>query len=351
MLCVISYFSGDRDRAIDLARWILELGGVSTHDCLLVVDTSTTAAGVVEPLKKAFRSVKVTTSEPAGVQGEWGKGTTDATAANEMWITAGNYVYHMLKCRWFWLETDAIPTRPTWLDEIEAEDKRANKPFLGAYVNSPPHEPHVTGIGVYPPCVADHSMDMAIPGKIAWDYAGRRDTVGKQKAHLTTLIQHEYRVNGAEPTFTNADSLSIIKPRTAVFHRCKDGTLLARLRELLAAKQGAVAIAEQMAKPDPVATENAELRARIDALEKMLSGGLAERFNADTRKTRTETPTESGTLREQSAVRAEGSTPSPSIKRGKPMRRSNRKNKRTAAEQEAINARMAKARAARKQKE
>lgn len=273
MLAVIAYYSGDRHLAVDLAQWVETLGGVSTHDCLLVVDKSTDSGGVIGPLQKAFRTVHVTSSEPAGAQGIWGKGTTDATAANEMWITAGNYVMHMLKCPWLWVEVDARPLRPTWLNEIEAEYQRARKPFMGALVNIPPHEPHMSGNGVYPANVAQFSLDMAIPNKIAWDYAGRRDTVGKQKAHFTQLIQHEYRVDGAPCTFPDRQSLSIIKPSTVIFHRCKDTTLTDRLREILEEKKGATGIAENInaEAPNPLEKENADLKHRLEEMERKIT--------------------------------------------------------------------------------
>lgn len=257
MLCVIPFYSGDKHLAVNLANWIAQLGGVQNHDCLLIVDKSTTSSGVIEPLRKAFKSVTETTSEPAGEQASWGNGTTDATAPNEMFLTACAYVYHKNLGRWFWLETDAVPMRSTWLDEIEAEDKKGKKPFMGAYVNIPPHEPHMSGIAVYPPNVPDHSLKMATPGPIAWDYAGRSDTVGKGKAHFTTLIQHEYRIHGESPTFPTQGSLSVIKPGTAVFHRCKDFSLIDRLREKLALSGAIQRITEHNGNREPSSSEKA----------------------------------------------------------------------------------------------
>lgn len=231
MLCVIPFHAGDRSQAIQLAQWMKDLGGVKHHPCLLVVDKGTMKDGVVEPLEQAFKSVTVIYAEPAGQQGEWGKGTTDATAANEMFLTAATYIQEVIKTPWALVEPDATPMRATWLDELEAEYLRGGKPFMGAYVNVPPHEPHMSGNGVYPAVVALHSLDMMRAGKIAWDYQGRHDTVGGRKAHFTNLIQHDYRVHGAPATFPTIESLSIIKPETALYHRCKDGTLIERLRE------------------------------------------------------------------------------------------------------------------------
>lgn len=231
MLCVIPFFAGDRHLALQLAQHIERIGGVKHHTCLLVVDKGTMKDGVVEPLQKAFASVEVIFAEPAGAQGTWGNGTTDATAANEMFLTAAIYVQERLKVPFFWMEPDATPTRSTWLDEIEAEYKNGRKAFMGAYVNIPPHEPHMSGVAVYPAIVAEHSMDMMRVDKYAWDYTGRHDTVGKGKAHFTNLIQHEYRVHGESPTFPTQESLKVIRPETAVFHRCKDDSLVKRLLE------------------------------------------------------------------------------------------------------------------------
>ncbi len=276
MIVCLPFFAGDKSQAVRLVNWIKDLGGVKNHSCLLVVDKGTNSVGVIEPLREAFRSVEETSAEPAGVQGEWGKGTTDATAANEMWLTAGAYVQHKIKKRWLWLEPDAVPLPlpfgRSWLDEIEAEDKKGAKPFTGAYVDSQPHEPHMSGVAVYPPCVADHSLDMAIPGKIAWDYAGRKDTIGKQKGYMTRLIQHEYRVDGISPTFPTLESLSIIRPEAIIFHRCKDSSLIDRLRERLG-KTVTEPVSQPLAGPEEMIARRiydrdvAILRARIEQLE------------------------------------------------------------------------------------
>lgn len=231
MLVAISYYSGDRHLAESLARWIADLGGVKKHTCLLVVDRSTTPTGVIEPLLEAFAKVDVVIAEPVGEQGKWGTGTVNAEAANEGWLTAMVNVAHKYKCPWFWMEVDAAPTRSTWLDEIEAEYQRGRKPFMGALVDWPGIEKHMTGIGVYPAEVAKYSLKMATPGTIAWDYAGRDDTVNKGKAHFCNLIQHEYRIDGVSPTFPTLESLNVIRKEAAIFHRCKSTELVGRLRE------------------------------------------------------------------------------------------------------------------------
>lgn len=331
MLITLPFFAGDRDQAIRLANWIKQLGGVGHHDCLLVVDKGTTAQGVLEPCQAAFRSVTVIPAEPAGKQGTWGLGTTDATAANEMWLTASSYIFHKFKCRWFWLEPDAVPIRSAWADELEAEDRSARKPFMGAYVNIPPHEPHMSGIAVYPPNVPDYSLDMAIPGRIAWDYAGRRDTVGKAKAHFTKLIQHEYRIHGESPTFPSAKSLSVIKPETAVFHRCKNDTLILRLSERLSDQ-----------KPAPaVQTREQTLEARVKELEGMLRSRTPAADPPPPPKgpsAKEELLPKCPTVRQAVAA---------IVKLDRKVRR-RKANKRTPEQQAIIDARMAKARAARK---
>jgi hypothetical protein len=312
MLTLIPYFSGDKDQAIRLSRWIADLGGVKNHDCLLVIDKSTNEAGVIEPLREAFRSVETVFSAPVGAQGSWGSGTTDATAANEMWMTGANYVYHKLKVPFFWLEPDAAPTRSTWLDEIEAEYIAAGKPFMGMLVNMPPHEKHMSGVGCYPKDVANHSTIMMMPGPVAWDYAGRRDTVEKGKAHFTDLIQHVYRINGNKPewpTFPTLESLFQINQRAAVFHRCKDETLIERLRE----QRGTSVRVEPDTLEKALIREEA-LKAEVLKLTRLLAGS-PEKLVLD--------------------------------QKGK---RVNSKSGRTPEQQKALNERMAKARAGRKKK-
>lgn len=287
LLCVIPFFFKDKDQAVRLARWIADLGGVKNHDCLLVVDESTTAEGVYEPLSEAFKSVTVTTSKPEGEQGVWGTGTTNAEAANAMFRSGARYVYHKSKVPFFWMEPDAAPTRSTWLDEIESEYKACGKPFMGMRVDVPPHAPHMTGIGCYPFDVANHSLPMMDPfqRKEAWDYAGRKDTIGKGKAHFTDLIQHVYRLNGQEPewpTFPTLESLSQINPEAAVFHRCKDSGLIDRLREKIlgacvsqstqeAGARDAIAQAPTEGSNPSAPTREGELLERIAKLEAMLA--------------------------------------------------------------------------------
>lgn len=270
MLCVIPFFSGDKDQAIRLANWIRHLGGVKHHDCLLVIDTGTTETDVIEPLHEAFSSVATIKCAPVGSQGTWGSGTTDATAANEMWLAGANCVFHRQKVPFFWLEPDAVPTRSTWLDEIEAEYKTCGKRFMGAFVDIPPHEQHMSGVSVYPADVANHSVDMMQPGQIAWDYAGRNDTVVRKKANFTNLIQHEYRIDGEAPTFPTIESMSVIRPETAVFHRCKNDSLVQRLREQEVSIRGGSHKMLLATDQDPFA-KLAIANARIAELEKQLA--------------------------------------------------------------------------------
>lgn len=269
MLTVIPFYSGDKDQAIRLLTWIRDIGQVKHHDCLIVVDRGTNSKGVIEIARDCFKEVHEAPSEVVGQQGEWGHGTTDATAPNEMFLTAYVYIQHKLKRPFFWAEPDIapipLPFGRVWLNEIEAEHIKGRKPFMGALVSVPPHEPHMSGIGVYPACIPDHSMDMAIPGKIAWDYAGRRDTVGRGRAHFTNLIQHEYRTDGKSPTFPDQSSLAQIRPETVVFHRCKDNSLIDRLREKFSNQPIPVKV-----RASSVEAENERLRREMDEMKKRL---------------------------------------------------------------------------------
>lgn len=324
MLVVLPYIHKDRDQMARLCQWLLELGGVENHDCLLVAGRDKYGAcphdqDIRDLCAKAFNRV-LGRIEAQYVEstGTWGDGTTDASGPNEAFLTAKDWILHRWKKPWGWMESDAAPIRSTWLDEWESEYLKGAKPFMGMLVNVPPHEPHMSGIGVYPGDIAKYSVDMALPGRIAWDYAGRRDTVGKKRAHFTNLIQHVYRLNGQEPewpTFPTLESLSQINPEAAVFHRCKDLSLLDRLTERLRGQKPA---------PKELPSREATLETRVKELEKELEW-MKLKFHAS--------------LVEDAEDRANKTGPFEVLKNG-----------RTAGEQAAINERMAKARAARKPK-
>lgn len=228
MLIVLPFCHRDLPQAEGLARWIAELGGVEKHDCLLVHEKHVPAESVAAPLASAFRTVSelLVFNVP---QADWSSGNGDASACNEMWIQTATHVQSSLKVRWLWMEPDCCPLRRTWADEIEADDRAGGKPFSAARVTASTG-PRLSGIAVYPPSVASYSVAALMAERVPWDLAGAADFA--KHGHFTGRIHHVLRTSANAPTFPDAAALDAIPPGAALFHPCKDGSLIERLRTI-----------------------------------------------------------------------------------------------------------------------
>lgn len=232
MLCVIPFHSGDAAQAINLIKWIHELGGCHGHDCLLVVDEGVDASPATEAAKLAAKSFDNTElilceNAPKG----WPMG------ANAMWLRAAEHCNDIDK-PFLFLEPDAIPMREKWMDELQDAYAKCGKPFMAFhYPNHTPGSPSVmmSGIAVYPAHAIGWKQTVAAE---AFDVALSR-YVMNECAH-TELIQHVWGENNLPPIFVlqkrpsqpkNALALSDINPKAAIFHRNKDGSLIQLLRE------------------------------------------------------------------------------------------------------------------------
>lgn len=230
MICVIPFCSKDAALAHDLLLWCGQLGGTKSHPCLLVCDAATSwndAWKAVDLAEKAFASVKVITNGTP-VEG-WIPGSNSLFKAAAEWCAGQSFM---------WLEPDATPLRSTWLDELESAYAKCGKPFMGTIVN---HlnanfpNPYLEGNGVYPPDCWQRFKDIWNPDK-SWTYAMVSVTI--PNAVHTDLLEHVWGQNGNPPTFsdmnipgTSVFSLAKIKPKSAVWHRNKDGSLIRLLRK------------------------------------------------------------------------------------------------------------------------
>lgn len=319
MLVVIPFCAKDKALAVRLAQWILELGGVSKHDCLLAVHKDTDSAGVIEPLTKAFgRIAEFDITDDMIVEREH-----YVYAANLMWKRTCNHIAGMNEPQpWLWLEPDATPTDKAWLDSLAKEHADCGKPFLHDLVRTPEGNRN-SGCGIYPARVHDYTDRLWQLSNVSWDVLLHHDF--QPHTHYTQLIQDVgFMFNNPEiiPTFPDAESLGFIRPGAVLFHRCRDGTLIDRLRETAGASPAPAIKPKTTPEIAAMVIERSNLIDRIAELEAKLSGVPAS------------VPARSGN----------GAKLIPSLK---PARRTPNK-KRTKAEQAAIDARMAAMRAKRK---
>lgn len=139
-----------------------------------------------------------------------------------------------------WLESDAIPMGPNWRFSIAAEYSNEGKPFLGVIERAHGFV-HMPGVAVYPPNWRELAPLLAnvlsapdIPlwgqGKgQAWDTYAASQTI-PQCAEATTIQQ----IWVPPHPFTRQWVTKNIRQGTALFHQCKDGSLIRLLRESLA---------------------------------------------------------------------------------------------------------------------
>lgn len=310
MIICLPFSHRDRHLAVKLSEHIAELGGASDFDCLLVHEKNVSSDGVFQPLQKAFKSV--TSFNPVGVpDADWSAGTGDARAANEMWIQTAWHMHGKVRQSWLWMEPDCVPLKPNWLAAIQEEYRNGRKRVMGMRVNPSSGRPRISGIAVYPPSVMECGQSAMLTERVPWDVAGGDDFL--KHGHFTNLIYHVLRTSKEAPTFPSQNELNTIPSSAVLFHPCKDGSLIDRLREkrtgVEAPKSESIpteVYLDRLKTPDPVAAENERLKKEL------------EEFKAQLEKAKP------------------------------PVKKVYKKKERTLEEQQKLNERMAKARAGRK---
>lgn len=226
MIVALAFCDNDMANAIDVLGWMRELDGQHTrHQCVLVGSKGMNRDkldAVHAAARGAFQTVHFIQPFMPDERG-W------PMSCNTLFKAAASYIEQTLNLPWFWNEPDCIPLKPAWLDALEADYLGCRKPFMGTMFSKP--WPHITGTAVYPPSVRRHSQKMALASIKPWDVIDAVEII--RKAHQTQLIQHSWGdvATNTPPTFPNLESLKQIRPQAVVFHRCKDGSLIKRLRE------------------------------------------------------------------------------------------------------------------------
>lgn len=287
MILVIAFCHKDKAKAVRLANWIAELGGTNKHDLLLGYHEDTTPDPIHEILKPHFNHVggfKISDSE-----------TNYPAIANIMWHECLKTVADQFNAPWFWMEPDAVPLTPDWLDKIEDEYLKAKKPFMLDRVITPTRS-HNSGVGVYPGRVRDYTTRLWELSNMPWDVFLAEEIT--PFTHHTELIHDKfYRVwddpDSGPPVFPDANSLSIIEPSAVLFHRNKDGSLIERLRE----SRGSVNVTHPVliggeiagATPAPATVDVAAMLRQIAELQEKLKAQTVTTPVTDGKKQRTPT--------------------------------------------------------------
>lgn len=212
-------------------EWMAELDGHLKYEAVFVSDSTlrTDHRGIINRLgRKLFDSWREYIYPPP-LQRSWPQ------APNHAFQHTARYMSQFGK-PWFWFEADAWPLKPGWLDTIANAYFLHRKAVMGPVVRG---MNHCNGVAVYPYNFCDISPRAMTAVNQAWDAVCRPDLEGKIH-DASDLFHHGWgrAANGkftdyggiGSPTFPDPTSLQHLKPTAAIFHRCKDISLITQLR-------------------------------------------------------------------------------------------------------------------------
>lgn len=221
MLVVLPFYSGDYARMEKLLEWLAMMDSESLkhHEALLWSPYSIGVYGEITALaKRSFGTVY------AGQYDE--VGGAPPAPQNNAWQSAARHMDNSTRGDWLWLESDAVPIKPGWLDILENAHKLGGKTFTGNVVG----KQHMTGCGIYPNSVFGHIYNAMMTRQKPFDIvAGIMDGILSKTHPINDLIQHtpdvDFHFNSQE------DVDNIVHPEAVLFHKCKDGSLIDVLKQ------------------------------------------------------------------------------------------------------------------------
>lgn len=234
MIVILPFHRGDYVQASELLSWCRDLGGCPNHDALLLADAAVpwhVGHNLLRLAQIVFRKASLIATDRSYDE-KW------PAASNNMWLFAARRV----KEPWLWLEPDATPLKPGWLDALDKAYQTCNRPFMGAVVTATLRGAtfrYFNGVGIYPANAVDIiAPTMRDPG-VAWDVAAA--DVIRTQAMSTSLIHCWWGEPDLPPSFDRVSTKPHVKtldwlpPNAVLFHRNKDGSLIRLLRERLTA--------------------------------------------------------------------------------------------------------------------
>lgn len=225
LILALAFHPGDYNQALDLLKWIRDFTKLDEPRVFLFVYPATMGDeprnAIHEILGDRFALYFTNPNfEPKG----WPQGP------NAMFDSGARYVQECFNHEEFsgflWLEPDAIPITPDWIQRLEAEYNGCDKPFMGNKVPNEtiPTKAHMNGVGIYPCFLARFAPTCFNQVTVPWDIACSMQVVPQM--HDTKLIQHCWRPE----TFKGKKLAEVLKPSAVLFHQCKDLSLTIRLR-------------------------------------------------------------------------------------------------------------------------
>lgn len=244
MLLVLPFCNKDAATASKNIAWMFELDGKTNFECLLAWPDSTKPE-FIEKMRAGASKVFAKVHEfsyPEATETTWPAGPNWAWQSVARWIpmitnSKGNtYPFEKVLpdgTPWLFLEADAVPLKPGWMQTLADEYRRGGKPFMGHIVKD---MGHMNGVAVYPNHVAFYARDALHAVHSAWDAVLREQTIDVTH-NANHLIQHCWVLHnqdtpmhfgdGPAPSFRDPGHMHrILEPNAVLFHRTKDGSLI-----------------------------------------------------------------------------------------------------------------------------
>lgn len=232
-ITVLPVCNKDAELMIKCLDWMVEMEGNNGCDALISYDTSLLPSlrnRVVNMAAKAFANTS---------QYEYPRPPIEAwpEACNWAFQYTAKHIASRIRRPWFWMEADMVPLKPGWLKMLQEDFLNCGKPMYGPIVRPPGH---INGTAIYPADFAEISPRAMNCTNLSWDTEMTPDTLDI-RYDGSSLIQHAWgMVEGRldETTGPAAHFAAVelverwIRPEAVIFHRCKDGSLIDRLREM-----------------------------------------------------------------------------------------------------------------------
>jgi hypothetical protein len=203
-----------------------ELDGLQNRTVLIMASNGMRSDQIKIVESAARKAFQVVVSKMTRKQDERGW----PMSSNTLFLTCYNEIKRIGAPCFLWIEADCVPLKPGWIDQMEGEYKHCGKPFMGCVYQRP--FSHLTGCAIYPNNIEQYNPKVTKGGYTsAWDVVNPNLTIAAS-CH-TKLFQHVWgnHKHNIAPTFPNQASLKLLSSEAVLFHCCKDGSLIDRLRE------------------------------------------------------------------------------------------------------------------------
>jgi len=186
MIVAISYYDGDLAQMRRWASHVAKLGSYKAHKLILAPVRGVSTEGIKDTLQGVFGEIII--ENCTHVQTGW---PISCNLAFEQvcWL-----VSMKLKEPFLWMEPDAIPLTPDWIDKIAAAYASCGKPFMGDFVGingiMPNGVDHMSGVAVYHWDLHRLAPSLFNNEFTAWDIASAGNVVPQMAR--TDLIQHDW---------------------------------------------------------------------------------------------------------------------------------------------------------------